>query len=80
VEVLGHQPGAQPGIVNLRLAAPKAGLEAAVNLEMIQVQFDHRNVLGKIAARVCDADEQSGDTATLGVCLDYHAGLPFELR
>jgi hypothetical protein len=63
--------------VNLRLIAPEAGLEAALNLEMIQLQFDDRGVLGKIAARVGGANVQSGDTATLGLCLDYHAGLPF---
>jgi hypothetical protein len=38
--------------VNLRLTAPKAWLQAAVNLQMIEVQFDDGNVLGKVTARV----------------------------
>jgi hypothetical protein len=80
VKVLRDQPGAQAGIVNLRLTAPEAGLQTTVNLEMIELQLDHRNVLGKIATHVGDANVQSGDTATPGLCFDNHAGLPFELR
>lgn len=66
--------------MNLRLAEPKGGFQTAVNLQVIQMQFDDGNVLGKITAHVGDANVQSGDTATPGLCFDYHAGLPFELR
>ena len=80
MEILRHKPGAQAGVVNLRLTVPEAGFEAAVNLQMIKLQLDYRDVPGKISARVGDANVQSGDTDTPGLCFDYHAGLPFELR
>jgi hypothetical protein len=66
--------------VNHGLTAPEAGFEAALNLEVAQLQFDDRNMPRKITARVGDANVQSGDTDTPGLCFDYHAGLPFELR
>jgi hypothetical protein len=80
VEILGFQPGAEPGIVNLRLVLPKVRLQPALNLEMIQVQLDDRNVLGKITPDIGSTDVQSRDTTALALCFDHHICLLFNVR
>jgi hypothetical protein len=40
VEVLGFEPSAQPGIVDIRLVIPEAGVKPALNLKMIELQLD----------------------------------------
>ena len=40
MKVLGLKPIAQPRIVNLWLAIPKASRQSALDLQMIQLQLD----------------------------------------
>jgi hypothetical protein len=77
VHVPGLKPRAQPGIKNLRLALPEIGLQPALNLEMIQLQLDARNVFWEIAPDIVHAHMQSGDSASLALCLDDHTYLLF---
>jgi hypothetical protein len=76
VHVPGFQPRAEPGIEDLRLALPEIGLQTALNLEMIQLQFDARNVFWEIAPDIVRADMKSGDSTPLALCLDHHTYLP----
>ena len=52
VHVFGLQPGAQPGIEDLRFALPKIRIQTALNVEMVELQFDCRNVITKVAADI----------------------------
>jgi hypothetical protein len=56
VEILRLQPRTEPGIVNLRLVLPKVWLQPTLNLEMIQMQLDDRNVPGEISPDIGSAD------------------------
>jgi hypothetical protein len=42
--MLGLQPCAEPGIVNLRLVLPKVRRQPTLNLEMVQMQLDDCDV------------------------------------
>ncbi len=77
VEVLGLQPGTKPGIVNLRLAPPEPGVQATLNLEMIQLQLDDGNIPGEIPPNVRRAHVEPSQTATLALCFDHHTHLLF---
>ena len=46
------EPFAKPGIVNLRFSAPELRRQAALNLQMIQLQLNNANSLGKISAHI----------------------------
>jgi len=76
MQMPGFQPCAQPRIEDLRLTLPEIRFQATLNLEMVQLQFDARNLLGKIAPDIVDAHMKSGDAATLALCLDHHRYLP----
>jgi len=41
------QPGTQPGIANLRQFLPKIRLQSTLNLQVVQLQLDGHNLLGK---------------------------------
>ena len=73
----GFKPDAEPGVEDLRLALPETGLQAALNLEMIQLQLDAGNVFGKIAPYIASAHMQAGDAESFASCLDNHTYLPF---
>jgi hypothetical protein len=75
MEVLGLQPGTEPGIVNHGLVPPKARLQSALNLEMIQKQLDFRNLPGKIALDIGHAHVQSSHPDAFGLCFDNHRKL-----
>jgi hypothetical protein len=75
MEILGLQPGAEPGIVNFWFILPKTRLQPALNLEMTQLQLDDGYVLGEIAPHIGTANVQSGYPAALGLCFDYHRSL-----
>jgi len=79
VAVLGLQPRAQPGIVNLRLVLPETGLQSALNLEMIQLQLDARNLFREITPNVPGANVEPGDSASLALRFDHHTHLPFNV-
>jgi len=42
MHVFGLEPGAQPGVVDFRLALPKIRLQSALNVEVIKLEFDGR--------------------------------------
>jgi hypothetical protein len=66
--------------MNLGLILPKVRLQPTLNLKMIQLQLDNRNVPRKIAPRIGNADVQSRQAAALGLCFDDHICLPFNVR
>jgi len=73
--MLGLQPCAEPGIVNLRLVLPKVRSQPTLNLEMVQMQLDDRDVAWEITANIGNANVQSSQPVALGMCLDYHRNL-----
>jgi len=71
----GFQPGTEPGVEDLRVALPEFGVQSALDLEMIQLQLDDRNMLGEIPADVPCANVQTGDSACLALRFDHHTYL-----
>ncbi len=80
VQMTGFQPRTQPGIVDLRLTAPEIRAEAALDLQMIQLQLDHGDILRKIAPDIVRAYMQSGNSTTLALRFDHHTYLPYNVR
>jgi hypothetical protein len=80
VEVLGFKPRAEPWIENLRLILPEAGIQSALNLEMIQFEFDHRNLFGEITANVCGSDVKAGNATAFALCFNDHTRLLFNFK
>lgn len=58
--------------MNVRLTFPELRRQAALNLQMVQLQFNDTNALWKITAYILRAYMQSSDFATSELCLDYH--------
>jgi hypothetical protein len=56
VIILGLEPRAEAGIVNLGLVLPKIRPQPTLNLEMIQMQLDDRNVHWEISPNIGYAD------------------------
>ena len=52
VHVLGLKPCAQARVINFGLTLPEIGGQSTLDPKMVQLQFDGRNVLRKIAAHV----------------------------
>lgn len=75
MKIFRFQPGAQPWIVDLRFPSPEIRVQPTLNLQMVELQLDYLNMLGKIATDVGHPDQQSGDTSALGMCFDYHDDL-----
>jgi len=67
------KPFAKPVIVDVRLTMPKLRRQFALNLQMIQLQFDCVDVLGKIPAYVSRADVQSDYSGAVDSRLDHHS-------
>jgi hypothetical protein len=72
VHVLGFEPCAQTGVVDFGLALPEVGSQSTLDPEMIQLQFDGRDVLGEVAANVVAADVDPRETLTFALRFDYH--------
>lgn len=79
VEVLGFKPGTEPGIVDIRLVMPKAGVQPALNLQMIELQLNNRNSLGKITPNVGYTHMQPGEAAPLALRFYNHTYLLFNV-
>ncbi|MGA7859811.1 MAG: hypothetical protein WCA11_17875 [Terracidiphilus sp.] len=79
VEVLSLKPSAKPGIIDIRLVTPKARVKTALYLKMIQLQFDDRDPLGKVAPDIVDAYMQPSEAATFALCSDHHTYLLFNV-
>ncbi|MGH9600205.1 MAG: hypothetical protein ACRD27_10090 [Terracidiphilus sp.] len=73
---LEFKPFAQPGIVNFRLAVPKAGRQLAINVEASQLNFNGLNMPWDIAPNVPSADIESGNFAAFALCSDHHGVHP----
>lgn len=56
MEVDGLKPRAEPRIVNLRRFIPEAGIEATLNLQMIEEQFNLGGFERKVATNIQRAD------------------------
>jgi hypothetical protein len=52
MHVFRLEPGAQPGIEDFRLALPKVGIQSALDVEMVELEFDGWNVILKVAPHV----------------------------
>jgi hypothetical protein len=61
--------------VNFRLSLPEIRLQPALNLQMIELQLNDRNVLGEIAPDVGYANMQSCDAMSFGMSFHYHTYL-----
>jgi hypothetical protein len=61
--------------VNFRLPLPEIRLQTTLNLQMIELELDDRNVLGKIAPYVGFTNVQSCDAMSLGMSFHYHTYL-----
>ena len=72
VHMLGLEPGAQPGIVNFRLALPEIWRQPALDAKVIQLKLNRGDVLGKISPHIIRADEQSGESPTFTLRFDDH--------
>ena len=79
VIILGLEPRAEAGIVNLGLVLPKIRPQPTLNLEMIQMQLDDLKVPGKITPDIGSADVQPCHTTAFALCLDHHICLPFNV-
>jgi len=66
--------------VNLRLVLPEVRLQPTLNLKMIQVQLDDRNVPWEITPNIGDTDVQPSQTTALALCFDHHICLLFNVR
>ena len=60
MEVDGLKPRAEPRIVNLRGSFPEGGIEATLNLQMIEEQFNLSGLSRKVAANVQSANLDAG--------------------
>lgn len=78
VHVPGFKPRTEPGIEDVRLAMPEIRFQPAFNLQMIQLQLDARNVLGKVTADIVRAHMQSGVAQSPALRFDNHTHLPID--
>ena len=60
VKMFRLQPRAETGVVDFRIVSPEIGTKAALNLQVIQLQLDHRNMPWKIAPDIGETDMQPG--------------------
>ena len=66
------QPLAQPGIVDFRLALPELRGQVALDIQMIQLQFDDIDVLRKVAPYILRTDLQTGHFMSLASRSNQH--------
>lgn len=76
-EIFGLEPGAEPGIVDLRLILPEIGRQAALDPQMIQVQLDGGGVPGEVAPDIVHAYVKSDDSEAFFLRFDHHGFLLF---
>ena len=72
------QPFAQAGVVNLGVALPKVGRQRALDVEVIEPEFDGRFAFAEIAMRVRFADMQAGTVAAVSMVLTCISHLPVD--
>ena len=61
--------------MNFRLSLPEIRLQPTLNLQMIELELDDRNVLGKKAPYVGYTNMQSCDAMTFGMSFHHHTYL-----
>ena len=79
VHVLVFEPRAQARIVDFRLALPEIRSQSTLDPKMIQLQFDGRDVLGKVAPDIIAADVDSRESLTFALRFYHHIHLLFIL-
>lgn len=72
VHMLGFEPRAKARIEDLGLSLPEIGREPALDPEVIQLQFNGGDILGKIPPDIICTDEQSRESPSFTLCFDYH--------
>jgi hypothetical protein len=71
--MVGLQPGTQPRIEDIRHTLPEIRIQAALNLEMPQLQLDAGNVFWKMASNIVHAHMEPSDSVSVALRSDYHA-------
>lgn len=77
LHVFGFKPCAETRIEDFRLALPKIRCQSTLDPEMIQLQFDGRDVLWEISPYVIGSDMESRETPTFALRFDHHIHLLF---
>jgi len=67
MEVFGFKPGTKPGVVDLGPSIPEIGLQAALDSQMAQLQFDCLCALGEVAADIASSHVKAGYSASFAV-------------
>ncbi len=80
VHVPGLKPGAEAGVVNLRIVLPEFGAQFALNAKVIQLQLDDGDRRRKIAPDIACTYMQSDDFSTLAMRCDHHEAPAFPCR
>jgi hypothetical protein len=71
-QMLGFKPCAKSGIEYFRLILPEIRRQVALDLEMIQLQFNEGDSAREIALNVGSANVQSSNSTALALRFDYH--------
>lgn len=79
-EEFGFEPGAQPGIGDLRSIAPEARFKIAADAKMIELKIDGVEMGTKIAPDIGGSDAKSGDGMTFILHGDDHGRIAPLLR
>jgi hypothetical protein len=77
MHVLGLKPGAKPGIEDFRFTLPEVWIQSALNVEMVELQFDCWNVFTEISPHIGLANVKPSDTTAFGVSFYDHRYLLF---
>ena len=72
VHVFGLEPGTEAGVADLGMTVPEAGVEAALDLEMVELELDDSDVFGKVAADIVDADMEGRDFVAFALRFNDH--------
>ena len=77
MHVFGLKPGAEPGIEDFRLTLPEVWIQSALNIEMVELQFDCWNVFTEISPHIGLANMKPSDTTAFRVSFYDHRYLLF---
>jgi hypothetical protein len=73
VHVARFKPCTKPRIEDVRMSLPELWRKAALNAQMIKLQFDGRRISWKIAAHIIDSHVQASDAATFTLRSNHHS-------
>jgi len=72
VHVFGLEPGAEAWVADLGMTIPEAGVEAALDLEVVELELNDGDVFGKVAADIVDADMEACDFMAFALRFNDH--------